>query len=124
MNDTTSMIFCTQSTRSLPQIAISLLLAFSLQPLAQAGDASGNIAAKPVGTATRAWMTEQREGRNRAEPEPYPADRAGMALRRYESTFSGSSDSSSATRSGTAIGIRSGSTNSAGSAGSVPGMTR
>ncbi len=124
MTDISSAIFHMQTTRSLPFSLALMLLAVTLLPVAHADEASGNIATKPVGTATRAWLNEQREGRNRAEPEPYSAERAGMALRRYESTFSSPSDSSSATRSATAIGIRSGSTSSGGSTGSTPGMTR
>jgi hypothetical protein len=94
----------------------------------RADETSGNIAAKPVGTATRAWLNEQREGRNRAEPEPWPAERAGAALRRYENTYTSPADTSGATRSGTAIGIRSGSNTNSGSAGGMTGgmggMTR
>lgn len=47
----------------------------------------GNLNAKPVGTATRAWLEEQRIGLNRAEVEPYPAERAGLAYKRYENAY-------------------------------------
>ena len=109
---------------SIPFLAITFaLLALNPDTLKQAhaNEASANITTKPVGTATRAWLNEQREGRNRAEPEPYPAER-GMALRRYENSFVNPTDGTSATRSGTAIGIRSGSVTNA--TGGTPGMTR
>ena len=101
--------------------ALLALSALASSP-SHANETSGNITTRPVGTATRAWMNEQREGRNRAETEPYPAERAGMALRRYENSYVNPTDGTSATRSGTAIGIRSGS--GTGATGSTPGMTR
>lgn len=36
-----------------------------------------------TGQATQRWLDEQRNDINRADSEPYPAERAGMAAKRY-----------------------------------------
>lgn len=57
-----------------------------------------------VGTRTQTWLEEQRNGINRADPEPWPAERAAAALRKYEASVGSSGDSGAgAARSGSGI---------------------
>lgn len=120
----------THTIRSNPRLMLAIAisaLCMMTGPLKceAADDSKGNIAAKPVGTATRAWLSEQRGDVNRAEPEPYPAQRAAAAAQRYESSVASGSEGSGAARPGVGIGLRSGSTGgSTGSTGSTsaPGM--
>lgn len=71
-----------------------------------------------TGKATQAWLGEQRNDTNRAEPEPYPAERAGQALKRYQGSLEGSGAPATTTGS-TGSTARSGSPGS-----STPGMGR
>lgn len=100
-------------------LALTIGLVFTSTAMAEE---SASATARPAfGQNTRAWLDEQRNDVNRAEPEPYPASRAAAAVQRYESTV-GTDSGSSATRAGTSIGIRSG-TPAAGNT-PTPGMGR